>query len=67
MTFEELKEQAKNLSLTPGVYLMKDREGYVIYVGKSKHLKNRVSSYFGSLKHVPILTNLINLYMITTQ
>ena len=52
MTFEELKEQAKNLPLTPGVYLMKDREGYVIYVGKSKHLKNRVSSYFGSLKHV---------------
>ena len=52
MTFEELKLEAKKLPLLPGVYLMKDGEGYVIYVGKSKHLRNRVSSYFGSLKHV---------------
>ena len=52
MTFEELKAEAKKLPLLPGVYLMKDGEGYVIYVGKSKHLRNRVSSYFGSLKHV---------------
>lgn len=52
MTIEELKQQAKQLPLLPGIYLMKDKDDYVIYVGKSKHLKNRVSSYFGSLNHV---------------
>lgn len=52
MTIEELKQKAKQLPLLPGVYLMKDKEGYIIYVGKSKHLRNRVSSYFGSLNHV---------------
>lgn len=46
MTFEELKEKAKNLPMIPGVYLMKDKEGTVIYVGKAKSLKNRVSQYF---------------------
>ena len=32
----------------PGCYLMKNSEGYIIYVGKSKNLKNRLSSYFKS-------------------
>lgn len=41
-----LKEQARNLSLNPGVYLMKDRYGDVIYVGKAKKLRERVLSYF---------------------
>ncbi|MGX7243576.1 GIY-YIG nuclease family protein [Enterococcus quebecensis] len=41
-----LKEQAKSLPLSPGVYLMKDRHGEVIYVGKAKKLQERVSSYF---------------------
>ncbi|WP_430607710.1 excinuclease ABC subunit C [Enterococcus sp. AZ170] len=41
-----LKEQVKNLSLNPGVYLMKDRHGDVIYVGKAKKLRERVLSYF---------------------
>lgn len=46
MTKEELFEKAKLLPLTPGVYLMRNRAGTVIYVGKSKALKNRVTSYF---------------------
>lgn len=46
MTFDELKEKALSLPLQPGVYLMMDREGTVIYVGKAKALKNRVSQYF---------------------
>ncbi len=41
-----LKEKAKQLPSTPGVYLMKDSHGSIIYVGKSKNLKSRVSSYF---------------------
>lgn len=46
MTFEELKDKALSLPLKPGVYLMMDRSGTVIYVGKAKALKNRVSQYF---------------------
>lgn len=41
-----VKEKVKNLPLTPGVYLMKDSLGTVIYVGKAKSLKKRVQSYF---------------------
>ena len=46
MTREELKEKANDLPLAPGVYLMMDKTGRVIYVGKAKKLKNRVSQYF---------------------
>ena len=42
----ELLQKANGLPLCPGVYLMKDRAGKVIYVGKSRKLKNRVSQYF---------------------
>ncbi|MGX7149537.1 GIY-YIG nuclease family protein [Enterococcus ureasiticus] len=41
-----LKEQARKLPLSPGVYLMKDKHGTIIYVGKAKKLRERVSSYF---------------------
>ena len=41
-----LLEKANSLPLCPGVYIMKNRAGQVIYVGKSRKLKNRVSQYF---------------------
>lgn len=46
MTKDELREKANDLPLAPGVYLMMDSGGQVIYVGKAKKLKNRVSQYF---------------------
>ena len=51
MKREELREKAKNLPLSPGVYLMMDKSGKVIYVGKAKALKNRVSQYFQDVDH----------------
>ena len=46
MTFQELKDKAVRLPLEPGVYIMRDKGNNVIYVGKAKKLKNRVSQYF---------------------
>ncbi len=46
MDFEELKEKAGGLPMVPGVYIMRDSANTVIYVGKAKKLKNRVSQYF---------------------
>ena len=43
-----LKDKANRLPLTPGVYLMKNNNGEIIYVGKAKALKNRVTQYFGN-------------------
>ena len=54
MTFEELKDKALSLPLEPGVYLMQDKSGQIIYVGKAKKLKNRVSQYFqNTAAHTP--------------
>lgn len=54
MTFEELKDKALSLPYEPGVYLMQDKTGTVIYVGKAKKLKNRVSQYFqDTAAHTP--------------
>ncbi len=47
---EELLEKANSLPLCPGVYIMRDKKLNIIYVGKSKVLKNRVSQYFQQSK-----------------
>jgi len=49
----DIKEQLKILPDSPGVYIMKDLEGTVIYVGKAISLKNRVRQYFQSVKNHP--------------
>ncbi len=54
MTFQQLREKAHSLPLEPGVYLMQDAAGTIIYVGKAKRLRNRVSQYFqDSASHSP--------------
>lgn len=54
MTFEELKDKANSLPFAPGVYIMRDKNDKVIYVGKAKKLKNRVSQYFqDTASHTP--------------
>lgn len=47
----ELKEKIKNLPSNPGVYIYKNKNGKVIYVGKASNIRNRVRSYFQSNKH----------------
>lgn len=44
----ELRAKAMRLPLLPGVYIMKNKQNEIIYIGKAKALKNRVSQYFGS-------------------
>ncbi|MBR5516080.1 MAG: excinuclease ABC subunit UvrC [Clostridia bacterium] len=50
-TLSELRQRANELPMSPGVYLMKDKQDKIIYVGKSKALKNRVSQYFKESGH----------------
>lgn len=56
-----LAEKAHGLPLLPGVYLMKSKSSEIIYVGKAKALKNRVSSYFRSVdKHLPKVYQMVS-------
>lgn len=55
---EHLREKILNLPEAPGVYMYLDKHGHVIYVGKAKRLKRRVSSYFNR-SHDSVRTNLL--------
>ncbi len=57
---EKLEEKITMLPDSPGCYLMKDREGGVIYVGKAVNLKNRVRSYFRDTAHTPKVAAMIS-------
>lgn len=54
----QLREKILNLPDSPGVYMYLDKHGHVIYVGKAKRLKRRVSSYFNR-RHDTVRTNLL--------
>lgn len=67
----ELKDKLDTLPSLPGVYLMKNKNGKIIYVGKSKCLKNRVSSYFHShglnIKTQKLVSNIHDFDIIVTR
>ena len=59
--FDWLKEKVLALPYQPGVYIMKNEAGEVIYVGKAKALKNRVSQYFQSgSQHTPKTAKMVS-------
>ena len=50
---DSIKDRVKDLPLLPGVYIMRDESGTIIYIGKAKKLKNRVSQYFFDTVKIP--------------
>ena len=60
-TLDRLRDKAGSLPLSPGVYIMKNKDGDVIYVGKSKKLKNRVTSYFVGQSHTYKTAKMVSL------
>lgn len=59
-----LREKTYLLTTAPGVYQMKDKDGHIIYIGKAKNLRNRVSSYFAKTpNHTPKVAKMVeNVY-----
>ena len=56
-----LREKTKNLTESPGVYIMKDKDGNIIYIGKAKNLHKRVSSYFReNPNHTPKVSAMVS-------
>ena len=58
---QRLRDKANSLPSVPGVYIMKDADGNIIYVGKSKKLKNRVTTYFTGNNHTPKTAKMVSL------
>jgi excinuclease ABC subunit C len=62
MLLDRLREKANRLPLTPGVYIMKDKSKNIIYIGKAKVLKNRISQYFArAQKHNDKVLKMVSL------
>jgi excinuclease ABC subunit C len=51
MTNDQFKVFSPTIPTDPGIYKFVDTEGVILYVGKAKNLKNRLSSYFGDKKY----------------
>jgi excinuclease ABC subunit C len=69
---EKLLEKAKGLPKAPGVYLMKDDKGRVVYIGKSASLRDRVCSYFQpstklDFKKAPMLDYVVDFEVLQTE
>jgi len=66
-----LESKIRNIPRAPGVYIMRDKEGEVIYVGKARDLKSRVHAYFGGTDSrfmIPFLVSRIHdVEFITTE
>lgn len=56
----DIKEKLETLPLSPGVYIMKDRFGNIIYIGKARKLKNRVSQYFLNKTHTDKVKSMVS-------
>ena len=70
MASEHINHKLSLLPLEPGCYLMKDTTGTVIYVGKAKKLKNRVSSYFNGVhnyKTTKLVSEIVDFDYIVTH
>ena len=61
MISDLIKQRLKEVPNRPGCYLMRDRRGVIIYSGKAKNLKRRVSSYFRpGAKHAPKVRSMVD-------
>ena len=60
---ERLRDKANSLPESPGVYIMKNADGDIIYVGKSKKLKNRVTTYFTGNNHTAKTARMVSLVL----
>ena len=70
MDLQYIKDKLSLLPMQPGCYLMKDKDGTVIYVGKAKKLKNRVSSYFAgshNYKTTKLVQEIVDFEYIVTE
>lgn len=56
MTNEQFKDFSPTIPVDPGIYKFLDAAGVILYVGKAKNLRNRLTSYFGDKKHVTAKT-----------
>ena len=56
----DIRDKLQKLPLSPGVYIMKDKFGNIIYIGKAKKLKNRVSQYFLNKNHTDKVKSMVS-------